>query len=79
LVKRASTIFAGIFAEARARRTIEPEEIVSKNQAVVEEIALGHALLGVVALLGVFKQDSRLQPRAVFFADPSQFQSLLAS
>ena len=57
---------------------LEREQVVAKDEPVVEDVLLADTLLGVLALLRVFKQDARLQPRPVLLANPGQFQSLLA-
>lgn len=53
---------------------LQGEQVVTEDQAVVEEIMFLDAVGGVVAAAGVFEQDARFQPRAVFFADPGQFE-----
>src|SRR5665213_1646100 len=56
---------------------LEREQVVAKDEPVVEDVLVADTLLGVVALLRVFKQDARLQPRPVLLANPCQFQFLL--
>jgi hypothetical protein len=48
----------------------EGEEVVAEDEAVVEDVFLAGAVLGVVAFGGVFQQDARFEARAVFLADP---------
>ncbi len=57
---------------------LQRQQVVAKDQAVVEKIGGADAVGGVVAAGGVFEQDARFQPRAALFADPGQFQFLSA-
>ena len=55
----------------------EGEQIVAKDEPVIEAVVVRDALLGVIRLLRVFEQDARLQPGPVLLPNPSQFQFLL--
>jgi hypothetical protein len=48
----------------------EGKEIVTEDQAVVEDVFFASAVWGVVAFDGVFQQDARFKAGAAFFADP---------
>ena len=39
----------------------EGEEIVAEDEAVVEKVAVRHAMVSVIGLIGIFQQDERLQ------------------
>jgi len=57
----------------------EREEIIAANEAIIEHVAIGHAVRRVIGLLRIFKQDARLQPRPVLLANPGEFQFLSIS
>jgi hypothetical protein len=48
----------------------EGKEVVAKDKAVVEDVFLAGAMLGVVAFDRVFQQDTGFETGAVFFAYP---------
>jgi hypothetical protein len=54
------------------------EEVVTKNEAIIEDVVVSYALLSVIRLLGIFQQDTGLQLGSISFANPRQFQFLLA-
>ena len=51
----------------------ERQQVVALDQAVVKNVLVRHALLGVVAAGRVLQQNARLQPGALVFADPGEF------
>jgi hypothetical protein len=55
---------------------LERQQVVALDQAVVKNIPVRHPLLGVVAAGRVLQQNARLQPGALVFADPGEFQFL---
>ncbi len=55
----------------------ERKQIVAKDEPVIKAVVVCNAVLGVIRLFRVFKQDARLQPWPVFFPDPRQFKFLL--
>ena len=55
----------------------EGEEIVAEDEAVIEEVVIRDAVLGVIRLLRVFEQDAWLQPWPVLLPNPGQFEFLL--
>lgn len=55
---------------------LQRQQVVAKDQAVVEDVVLRHPVFGVVRLLRVLQQNPRLQPGALFLADPGQLQFL---
>jgi hypothetical protein len=42
-------------------QSFKREQIVPKDQPIVEDVVLGDAMLGVIGLFGIFEQDARLQ------------------
>ena len=52
----------------------EGEEIVAEDEAVIEKVVVGNAVLGVVGVLRVLQQNPRLQLRPVLLSDPGEFQ-----
>ena len=52
----------------------ERQQVVPKDEAVVEDIAVADAVLGVIALLGVLQENARLDARPVLLADPGEFE-----
>ncbi len=54
------------------------QQVIAEDQPVVEDVVIGHAMLGVVRLLAVFEQDPWLQLRPVVFANSGEFEFLLA-
>jgi len=50
------------------------EQVVAKDQAIVEEVILRNSLRRMIRKLWVFKQNSRFQPRPVLLPNPSQFK-----
>jgi len=57
---------------------LECQQVVAKDQAVVENVLVGHAMHGVVGFLRVFQQDARLQLGPVLLADPGEFEFWVA-
>jgi hypothetical protein len=49
---------------------LEGEEVITEDEAVVEDVFFAGAVLGVVAFGGIFQQDAGFEAGAVFFADP---------
>jgi hypothetical protein len=70
---------ASHFASELLLQRLEREQVVAKDEPIIEDVVLCHTLLGVVTLLRVFKQDARLQPRPVVFANPRQFKPLFTA
>src|SRR5687768_5192773 len=66
--------FPGKFLFERFQR----EEVVTINEAIIENVVISHALLGMIRLLNVFQQDPWLQLGSISFTNPRQFQFLLA-
>ena len=60
---------AGKFMFQRLQR----QQVVAKDQPVVENVVVRNALFGVIGLIRVFEQDTRLQFGTLFFADPGEF------
>ena len=60
---------------------LEREQVVAKDEPIVEDVLVADAPPGVIApaqwLRRVFEQNPRLQPRPVLLANPRQFQLLL--
>ena len=52
---------------------LERQQVVTKDQSIVEDVVVRNAMLGVIGLLRVFQQDARLQPWTFFLADPGEF------
>jgi len=67
----------GITADLKSRASRRHGN--TTNQMVIEDIAIRHAMLRVIRFLGVFEQDARLQPGALFLADPGEFEFLALS
>jgi len=55
---------------------VQRQEVVAEDQAVVEEVVLGHSDCSVVRLLRIFQKDAWFQAWSVLFADPRQFEFL---
>ena len=55
----------------------EGEQIVAKDQPVIEAILAGHPVRRVIRLHRVFQQNARLQPGPVLLPNPRQFKALL--
>jgi hypothetical protein len=53
---------------------LQREEVVAKNEPIIKQVAVRHAVLGVMGLGVVGNEDTRLQPRPVLFPDPSEFE-----
>lgn len=66
-------------AEKLLLQCFQRQQVVAENQPVVEDIFLGDAMLGVIRLLWVFEQDSRLQLEPLFLADPREFKFLFVT
>ena len=54
--------------------SFEGEEVVAEDEAVIEQVVVGDAVLGVVGPLRVLLQNPRLQPRSVLLTDPGEFE-----
>ncbi|MCY1245972.1 hypothetical protein D9M72_591660 [compost metagenome] len=52
---------------------LQCQQVVPEDQPVVEDVAVRHAMLGVVRLIRVFEQDARFKLGTLFLADPCQF------
>jgi hypothetical protein len=48
----------------------EGQEVVAKDEAVVEDVFFAGAVLGMVTFGGVLQQDAGFEAGAAFFADP---------
>jgi len=57
---------------------LQRQQVIPENQPVVEDVTLRNALLGVIRLLGILKQNARLQLGTLPLPDPGQFEFLLA-
>ncbi|MEZ4680537.1 MAG: hypothetical protein R2932_40615 [Caldilineaceae bacterium] len=53
---------------------LECQQVIAKDEAVVEVVIVALAVGGVVRALGIFDQDARFQPGALLLADPGQFE-----
>lgn len=56
---------------------LQRQQVVPEDQPVVKDVVLRHAMLGVIRLVRVFEQDTRLQLRALVLADPGEFEFLI--
>src|ERR1039457_5450756 len=65
---------AGKFLLKRFQR----EQVVAKNQLVVEKVVVRHAVLRVIRFRRVFQQNARLKLGSVLLPNPRQFQFLFA-
>lgn len=52
---------------------LQRQQVVAKDQPVVEAIRLAHPRLGAITPGRVFQQDARFQAGAVVLADPGEF------
>src|SRR5262245_50973719 len=50
------------------------KKVVAEDEAVIEQVAVSHAVRRVIGLLWILEQDARLQPGPVLFPDPSKFK-----
>lgn len=64
------------FASKLSFQGFQSQEVIAKDEAIIEQVGIGHAVLGVVAALGVLQQDTRFQSVADFLTDPGKFKSL---
>ncbi|MDR3342580.1 MAG: hypothetical protein LBT14_07315 [Treponema sp.] len=55
---------------------LEREEVVSKDDAVVEDVFFAGAVLSVVAFGEVFQENAGFEAGAGVFADPGEFKAL---
>ncbi|MDP2791049.1 MAG: hypothetical protein Q8O15_04750, partial [Rectinemataceae bacterium] len=55
-------------------KRLQGEKVVAEYELVVEEVDLIYAVRRMVALGGVFDEDSRLEAGAGLFADPGEFE-----
>ena len=53
------------------------QQVIAKNELIVEKIAIGHPAIGVIRLLWICQQNPWLQLGAVVFANPGEFKFLL--
>jgi len=58
---------------------LESEQVVPKDESVIEDIAIGDAVRGVARLLAILQQDARLQLRPALFANPGEFEFSLGT
>src|SRR5712691_7962299 len=56
----------------------EGEEVVAEDETIVEKIVVSHAVRSVIGLFRVLQQNARLQLGPVLFANPGEFEFLLA-
>ena len=56
----------------------EGEQVVTKDEAVIENITVSHPVRSVGRLFRVFQQNTRLQLGPVLFANPGECEFLLA-
>ena len=54
----------------RLLESLEGEQIIAENQAIVENILIRRAVRGMVGFLRVLNKDSRLKFWPVLFPDP---------
>src|SRR2546429_8087300 len=57
---------------------LQREQVVAKDQAVIEKVVVREAVSRVVGLLRVFQEDTRLQLRSDLLSDPGQFELLFS-
>jgi hypothetical protein len=50
----------------------EGEEVVTEDEAVIENVVIGNPVWGMIRLLRVFQQDSWLKLRPVLLTNPRQ-------
>ncbi len=55
---------------------LQCQQVVAEDQPIVEDVALTHPLLRVIAPRRVLQQDARLQLRPHVLADPGEFELL---
>ena len=62
---------------------LEREQVVAKDEPMIEDVLVADAPPGVIAtaqrLRRIFEQNPRLQPRPILLANPRQLQLLLIS
>ena len=58
---------------------LQRQQVVAKDQPVVEQIRLRHPMPGMIRQRLILQQDARLQPRPLLLADPGQLQFLFFS
>ncbi len=55
---------------------LQRQQVVAKDQPVVEAVVLRHPLFGVIRLLRILQQNPRLQLGPLVFANPGEFEFL---
>jgi hypothetical protein len=53
------------------------EKVVTEDEAVIEQVVVGHTVRRVIGLLRVFEQDARLKSGPILLPDPGEFKFLL--
>lgn len=48
---------------------LQCEQVVAKDQSVVEDVIIAHPMLSMISLLRILQQNTRLQPRPISLAD----------
>ncbi len=56
---------------------LQRQQVIPKDQLVVEDVTVSDPLSSMVRLLGIPKKDARLQPRPVLLPDPRKFKLLM--
>ncbi len=57
---------------------LQPQQVVTKDQSIVEDVILSNAMRRMIRKRRVFEQNPRLQPRPVLLSNPSQFKLVFA-
>src|ERR1700733_12031998 len=65
------------FATKFLLQGLKRQQIVAKDQSVVEDIMIGNSLRGMIRLRWIFKKNPRLQAWPCFLPDPIEFKSML--
>src|SRR5689334_4558881 len=58
-------------------KSLQGEEVISKDQQVVEYVLLADSGIGVIGLFRILQEDSSLQSGAILLPDPRQLQLLV--
>ncbi len=56
---------------------LQCQQVIAKDQPVVENVLVRHPMFRMIGLFRVFQQNARLQLGPVFFPDPGEFQFLV--
>lgn len=64
------------FSRILLLQCFERQQVVPMDKHIVEDVILTDALRGMVGLVGIFNEDTRLQLRTLIFPDPSEFKFL---